>query len=144
MVLESAGDSLCTRTYTISGDFTSLPSSDDLSSPLPNDWWRPDVHAARRPHLTARGRIVSAIRGWFSARDFTEVETAALQTSPGNEAHLHAFATQAIGPDGTAAPLYLHTSPEFACKSLLAAGERRIFEIAKVWRNRERGPLHHP
>jgi len=105
---------------------------------------RPDVHAARRPHLAARGAIVRAIRAWFEARGFVEVETAALQTSPGNEAHLHAFSTEAIGPDGSHAPLYLHTSPEFACKSLLAAGERRIFEIAKVWRNRERGPLHHP
>ncbi len=92
----------------------------------------------------ARGRIIRAVRAWFEARDFTEVETAALQVSPGNEAHLHAFATEALGPDGAAAALYLHTSPEFACKSLLAAGERRIFDIAKVWRNRERGPLHHP
>ena len=40
--------------------------------------------------------------------------------------------------------LYLHTSPEFACKKLLAAGERRIFEFARVFRNRERGALHHP
>jgi lysyl-tRNA synthetase class 2 len=84
------------------------------------------------------------VRRWFEARDFTEVEAAALQVSPGNEAHLHAFATEAIGPDGTRAPLYLHTSPEFACKKLLAAGERRIFDLARVWRNRERGPLHHP
>jgi lysyl-tRNA synthetase class 2 len=92
----------------------------------------------------ARGRIVKAVRAWFEARGFVEVETAALQVSPGNEAHLHAFSTEAVGPDGSRAPLHLHTSPEFACKSLLAAGERRIFEIAKVWRNRERGPLHHP
>ena len=40
--------------------------------------------------------------------------------------------------------LYLRTSPEFACKKLLAAGERRIVEFAKVFRNRERGALHHP
>jgi len=64
--------------------------------------------------------------------------------SPGNETHLHAFATEMIGPAGERAPLYLHTSPEFACKKLLAAGERRIFDFARVWRNRERGPLHHP
>jgi elongation factor P--(R)-beta-lysine ligase len=72
------------------------------------------------------------------------VETAALQVSPGNETHLHAFATELIGPAGERAALYLHTSPEFACKKLLAAGERRIFDFARVWRNRERGPLHHP
>ena len=84
------------------------------------------------------------MRAWFDARDFIEIEAAALQLSPGNEAHLHAFATEAVAPDGTRTPLYLHTSPEFAAKKLLAAGERRIFEFARVWRNRERGALHHP
>jgi lysyl-tRNA synthetase class 2 len=73
-----------------------------------------------------------------------EVETAALQVSPGNETHLHAFATESMGPAGERAPLYLRTSPEFACKKLLAAGEPRLFDFARVWRNRERGPLHHP
>jgi len=73
------------------------------------------------------------------------VETAALQTSPGNETHLHAFATDALRTDGSvAAKLYLRTSPEFACKKLLAAGETQIFEFARVWRNRERGALHSP
>jgi lysyl-tRNA synthetase class 2 len=115
-----------------------------LPSPSPPPWWRPDIHADRRPFLEARGRIARAVRGWFETRGFIEVEAAALQVSPGNEAHLHAFATEAIGPDGSRAPLYLHTSPEFACKKLLAAGERRIFDLARVWRNRERGPLHHP
>jgi lysyl-tRNA synthetase class 2 len=75
---------------------------------------------------------------------FIEVETPILQVSPGNEAHLHAFSTFEIGPDGTQAPLYLHTSPEFACKKLLAAGAMRLFTLARVFRNRERGPLHHP
>ena len=107
-------------------------------------WWTPHVHADRRPRLMARNRIAAALRGWFAARDFIEVETAALQISPGNEAHLSAFATVALGPDGTQTPLYLHTSPEFACKKLLAAGERRLFSFGPVYRNRERGPLHHP
>ena len=92
----------------------------------------------------ARNRIATALRDWFAERDFIEVDTAALQVSPGNEAHLAAFATQAIGPDGRLQPLYLHTSPEFACKKLLAAGETRIFSFGPVYRNRERGPLHHP
>ncbi len=49
------------------------------------------------------------------------------------------------GPDGTErVPRYLRTSPEFACKKLLAAGERRIFEFARVFRDRERGALHLP
>jgi lysyl-tRNA synthetase class 2 len=92
----------------------------------------------------ARARIQQALRRWFDGQGFVEVETAALQVSPGNEAHLHAFATELIGPDGARRPLYLHTSPEFACKKLLAAGERRIFTFAPAFRNRERGPLHHP
>ncbi|MDF3217092.1 EF-P lysine aminoacylase GenX [Mesorhizobium sp. M7A.F.Ca.CA.001.09.2.1] len=107
-------------------------------------WWTPDVHADRRPRLMLRNGIAAGLRDWFAAHDFVEVQTAALQVSPGNEAHLAAFATEAVGPDGARAPLYLHTSPEFACKKLLAAGETRIFSFGPVYRNRERGPLHHP
>lgn len=107
-------------------------------------WWRRSVHADRRPFLMGRNRIQAAFRALFAEHDFVEVDTATLQVSPGNEAHLHAFRTDAIGHDGTAAPLYLHTSPEFACKKLLAAGETRIACFAHVYRNRERGPLHHP
>ncbi|TIV64877.1 MAG: EF-P lysine aminoacylase GenX, partial [Mesorhizobium sp.] len=107
-------------------------------------WWTPHIHADRRPRLMARNAIAAALRGWFAERDFVEVTTSALQVSPGNEAHLAAFATEAIGPDASRQPLYLHTSPEFACKKLLAAGEKRIFSLGAVWRNRERGPLHHP
>lgn len=107
-------------------------------------WWTPHVHADRRPRLLARNAIKRDMRDWFAERDFIEVETAALQISPGNEAHLSAFATEALTIDGGRQPLYLHTSPEFACKKLLAAGERRIVNMGAVWRNRERGPLHHP
>ena len=85
-----------------------------------------------------------AVRHWFAGQDIVEVETAALQVSPGNETHLHAFATEAVEVEGARRPYYLHTSPEFACKKLLASGEPAIFTLAKVWRNRERGPLHHP
>ena len=113
---------------------------DTRSSPF----WHPKVHADRRPALLARGRIVGALRAWFAAADFIEVETGALQVSPGNEMHLHAFATTLVAPDGARSPLYLRTSPEFACKKLLAAGEQRIVEFAKVFRNRERGALHAP
>lgn len=107
-------------------------------------WWHPHRHADRRPALLARGRIQQAIRAWLADQDFTEVDPAALQVSPGNEAHLHAFASDAIGNDGQARRMYLHTSPEFAMKKLLAAGETRIAAFAHVWRNRERGVLHSP
>jgi lysyl-tRNA synthetase class 2 len=116
--------------------------TDDM--PRTSPFWAPHVHADRRPILLARGRIVAALRAWFAGRDFVEVDTGALQISPGNELHLHAFATTLAGPDGSASRRYLRTSPEFACKKLLAAGERRIVEFAKVFRNRERGALHHP
>jgi lysyl-tRNA synthetase class 2 len=115
-----------------------------MADPPASPWWAPHVHADRRPFLAARNRITGAVRGLFAAEGFTEVEPAALQVSPGNEAHLHAFATELAGPDGCKTPLYLHTSPEFACKKLLTAGERRIVAVARVFRNRERGALHHP
>ncbi len=115
-----------------------------MSDPFESPWWSPERRQDRAPFLAARGRITRAVRGWYEAEGFTEVETAALQVSPGNEAHLHAFATQALTTDGQVRPMYLHTSPEFACKTLLASGETAIFTLAKVWRNRERGPLHHP
>jgi lysyl-tRNA synthetase class 2 len=102
------------------------------------------VHADRRPFLLARGRIRENFRQYFNAQGFLEVEGGILQVSPGNEAHLHAFATEWLAPGGESLPFYLHTSPEFACKKLLAAGEWRVFDFARVFRNRERGPLHHP
>lgn len=105
----------------------------------------PDIHTDRQPFLRARRRVLMALRDYLEGRDFAEVETAILQVSPGNEAHLHAFSTELRAPGGGARQqLFLHTSPEFACKKLLAAGERRIFEFSRVFRNRERGPLHHP
>ncbi len=110
----------------------------------PSPWWDKDRHADRRPALLARGRIKAAARAWFEARDFTEVECGALVVSPGNEAHLHAFRTEAVETGGAGRELYLHTSPEFAAKRLLAAGETRIFDFARVFRNRERGALHAP
>jgi lysyl-tRNA synthetase class 2 len=105
--------------------------------------WASHVHADRRPFLLARAAITRDLREFFAAAEFIEVETAALQISPGNETHLHGFRTELQQP-GARDKRYLRTSPEFACKKLLAAGERRIVEFARVFRNRERGPLHHP
>jgi lysyl-tRNA synthetase class 2 len=107
-------------------------------------FWTPSRHADRRPRLAARARLAARLRQRFEAEGFLEVEPAALQASPGNEAHLHAFSTTMIGPDGGPQAAYLHTSPEFAMKKLLAAGEQRIFALARVFRNRERGALHAP
>ena len=107
-------------------------------------WWHPARRADRRPFLQARGRITRAVRHWFEEQGFEEVEATALQIAPGAEVHLHAFATEALDISGGRQTRYLQTSPEFDCKKLLASGEPRIFTLAKVWRNRERGRLHAP
>jgi lysyl-tRNA synthetase class 2 len=121
-----------------------MNSRSDAGVGRTSPWWKPDRHADRRPFLAARGRIKAAIRAWFEGEGFTEVECSALQVSPGNEAHLHGFRTELIGPDGVPRERYLHTSPEFAMKKLLASGETQIFDFARVFRNRERTALHHP
>jgi len=107
-------------------------------------WWNSHVYADRKPFLKARGRIGAAIRQFFASERFTEVETAALAMSGGNEAHISAFGVDLIDSGGEKSRLYLHSSPEFACKKLLAAGEEKIFTFARVFRNRERSALHHP
>lgn len=105
-------------------------------------WWHPDTHADRRPILLARTRIIAAIRRWFDEQGFVEIDPAYLVVSPGNEVHLHAFETTALDDALVARHRYLHTSPEFAMKKLLAAGEEKIFTLSRVWRNREGGPRH--
>ena len=120
----------------------SVPAAPKSVSPSP--WWTPATHADRRPLLLARNRIEQALRGLLLEADFLFVDPPGLQRSPGNETHLHAFSTDAIGNDGVRHPMYFATSPEFSMKKLLAAGERRIASFGHVWRNRERGPLHHP
>ncbi|MGD0190524.1 MAG: EF-P lysine aminoacylase EpmA [Rhizomicrobium sp.] len=110
----------------------------------PSPWWAPHVHADRRARLLARNAIRANLRRLFEDDGFVEVECGALVASPGNEAHLHAFATEAMTTGGERQRFYLHTSPEFAGKKLLAAGEKRIFDFARVFRNRERGAFHAP
>jgi lysyl-tRNA synthetase class 2 len=110
----------------------------------PSPWWSAARHADRKPFLLARAAITKAVRGFFDEQGFVEVETGILQVSPGNETHLHAPRTELTCGDGARAPRYLRTSPEFAAKKLLAAGEAKIFEFARVFRDRERGDLHLP
>ncbi|MAT35811.1 MAG: EF-P lysine aminoacylase GenX [Ponticaulis sp.] len=107
-------------------------------------WWTPDAHADRRPFLVQRGKIRRVLGEWFRKEGFLEVECGALQVSPGNETHLHAFKTDFQHEGGGQDPYYLHTSPEFSCKKLLTAGEEKIVDFARVFRNRESGPLHSP
>jgi len=118
--------------------------SDDKAGDGPSPWWTPARHADVRPFLAARGAITRAVRAWFDEQGFVEVETGILQVSPGNETHLHAPRTELRRADGSRVTRYLRTSPEFAAKKLLAAGEPKIFELARVFRDRERGDLHLP
>ncbi len=110
----------------------------------PSPWWSAARHVDRRPFLAARNAVTKAIRAWFDEQGFVEVETGILQVSPGNETHLHAPRTDLHDSTGAAVTRYLRTSPEFAAKKLLAAGEEKIFEFARVFRDRERGNLHLP
>jgi elongation factor P--(R)-beta-lysine ligase len=112
--------------------------------PADSPWFEPNRHQDRRPFLLARAEILKSVRSWFDERRFLEVDVPSLQVSPGNEAHLHAFQTELIHNDGSRSMRYLHTSPEFACKKLLAAGEDKIFSLGHVFRNRERTRTHAP
>lgn len=114
-----------------------------LSTPS-SPFWHRESHFDRRPGLLIRTRLKEALRAWFGVRSFLEVETGIVQVSPGNETHLHAFGAQWVDAAGEVATGYLHTSPEFAMKKLLAAGEERIFQFAPVFRAREASRLHAP
>jgi lysyl-tRNA synthetase class 2 len=106
--------------------------------------WRPDKLAQRLPYLQARELIRAAMRGWFAEQGFVEVETPILQVAPGAEVHLAGFATEWKTPDGTGRIRWLHSSPEFAMKKLLAGGVPRLYQFARVFRNAEGSALHHP
>src|ERR1019366_2283616 len=83
----------------------SLMAKDDQLSP----WWSAGRYADVRPFLAARTAITRATRAWFDEQGFTEVETAILQVSPGNETHLHAPRTELVGADGQRMLRYLRT-----------------------------------
>ena len=101
--------------------------------------WHPESLAARLPFLRRRALLAQAVRAFFDARGYLDVETPYAVPAPGEEVHLSAFRTVRQRPDGTASPLWLHTSPEFAMKRLLVAGAGPVFQLARVWRNGEGG-----
>jgi len=107
--------------------------------------WHPDKLSRRLPFLRARAQLQATLRQWFADQGFVEVETPILQVAPGAEVHLAGFATALKTPDGAEArERWLHSSPEFAMKKLLAGGIPKLFQFARVFRNAEGSALHHP
>lgn len=95
--------------------------------------------------IRVRAKVIEAVRRYFAGARWDEVETPALVPAPGMEPHIHAFEAPFV-PEGGGAPrpLWLHSSPEYAMKRLLADGWERIFQIAKVFRNGEVSATHNP
>ncbi|AQS84863.1 MAG: EF-P lysine aminoacylase EpmA [Acetobacter aceti] len=100
--------------------------------------------AERLPLLRRRALMMQGLRAFFDGRDYLEVETPYAVPTPGEEVHLHVFATERETPTGEREPLFLHTSPEFAMKRIVAATGEKIFQLARVWRNGEGSALHAP
>ena len=99
----------------------------------------------RRETARARARLQAALRAHLGAEGFEEVETPCLVPAPGMEPHVRPFET-ALVPEGGGPrrALWLHTSPEYAMKRLLAEGFPRIFQLARVFRNGELSATHNP
>jgi lysyl-tRNA synthetase class 2 len=89
--------------------------------------------------LRARATALAAIREYFASERFVEVETPLAVRSPGLEVHLSALELRGAGERR-----YLHTSPEYHMKRLLAAGASRIYQLGKVFRQEELGVRHEP
>lgn len=104
--------------------------------------WRP---AATHEALKARARLLNHIRAFFSEHGVLEVETPILSAAATPDPALASFSTPYCGPVfPQGRTLYLHTSPEFPMKRLLAAGSGPIYQICKVFRDGEAGRLHNP
>lgn len=107
--------------------------------------WQPEDFARRYPYLQKRQTVIRAIRAFFDADGFDEVETPILQTAPGCEVHLQAFSTELLAADQQSRQTaWLHTSPEFAMKKLIAAGVEKQYQMCHVFRNAEGSSRHSP
>ena len=110
---------------------------------MPQPSWHPESLAARLPFLRRRARLAAAVRAFFDARGYLEVETPYAVTDAGRGgASVGLRHASASAPDGGRRNLWLHTSPEFAMKKLLVGGAGPIFQLARVWRNGEGSDLH--
>jgi elongation factor P--(R)-beta-lysine ligase len=99
----------------------------------------------QRRNARSRARLSAVVRDVLGALGYEEVETPCLVPAPGMEPHIRAFEA-AFVPEGGGAPrpLFLHSSPEYAMKRLLAAGFPRMFQLARVFRDGELSATHNP
>ena len=136
------------------GDFVRLRASGDMqlvssraSTPFPTDGSDVErfIAQGKWSSLKARSRILKGVRAFFDAREFLEVETPLLVHSAGTEVHLDAVRAELHPSPGSPATLrFLITSPEYHMKRLLSAGSGPIFQLAKVFRDGEKGAHHRP
>ncbi len=102
------------------------------------EWWP----SATREALKQRAETLEQIRRFFGRRGVLEVETPCLSRAGTPDPNLYSYVVQGFGQAG--AEFYLHTSPEFSMKRLLAAGSGPIFQMARVFREGEQGRWHNP
>lgn len=108
-------------------------------------WWRPDTFALKQDNLLKRMAVIKAIRGFFDDQAFWEVDTPALQVTPGIDTHIHGYKVPLRDVNlNYLRDLYLHTSPEFAMKKLLVAGCEKIYQICHCYRDGEDTARHSP
>ena len=107
---------------------------------MENDW-RPTASRAR---LERRAALLAQVRTFFSTRGVLEVDTPVVVNAPVTDVHIHSARVDLGAQPGSGAsrPFFLHTSPEYAMKRLLAAGSGDIYQICHVVRGYERGRLH--
>ncbi len=107
-----------------------------------DDSWRP---AASLDNIRLRALLLARIRHFFAERDILEVDTPALSRAATTDPSLASFKTRFHGPGPASADtFYMHTSPEYPMKRLLAAGVGSMYQICKVFRDGESGKRHNP
>ncbi len=116
---------------------------DEVGSDLDLDvkaLWRPQAELST---LQARAELLARLRAFFLHRGLLEVETPLMSGYANVDPAIDSIPVSYSGPSARAGH-WLHTSPEFAMKRLLAAGSGPIYQICKVFRDGEEGRLHNP
>lgn len=103
---------------------------------MPDTDWRP---GAALDILKLRARVLQNTRAFFLARGVLEVETPIVSAACSSDRHIQSLQSRLMGQEA-----FLHTSPEFAMKRLLACYGEPIYQVCKVFRDDEQGPLHNP